>query len=157
MVLGTAQLGQEYGIHNLSGKPSEETAYQILDYAWCHGVRTLDTAGAYGDAENLIGKYQETTGHFFHIGTKLIADTADGMVKELEKAAAGCGAAGYGYAISTALEPAKKRASCRSWRDGKQGAKSRISGYLSMSRKNWNILCKTYLTAWMPCRFPSIF
>lgn len=85
MVLGTAQLGQEYGIHNLSGKPSEETAYQILDYAWRHGVRTLDTAGAYGDAENLIGKYQETTGHFFHIGTKLIADTADGMVKELEK------------------------------------------------------------------------
>ena len=79
MILGTAQLGQEYGIHNSTGKPSQETAYQILDYAWNHGIHILDTAGAYGDAEDLIGKYQEVTGHVFHICTKLSADAAAGL------------------------------------------------------------------------------
>jgi aryl-alcohol dehydrogenase-like predicted oxidoreductase len=78
MILGTAQLGQEYGIHNSTGKPSQETAYQILDYAWKQGIHILDTAGAYGDAEDLIGNYQEATGHTFHICTKLSADVAAG-------------------------------------------------------------------------------
>lgn len=79
MILGTAQLGQEYGIHNSTGKPSQETAYQILDYAWNHGIHILDTAGAYGVAEDLIGKYQEVTGHVFHICTKLSVDVAAGL------------------------------------------------------------------------------
>ncbi len=74
MILGTAQLGQEYGIHNTTGKPEEEQVYQILDYALRHGVGLLDTAEAYGDAEALIGKYQEAAGNPFRICTKLLFD-----------------------------------------------------------------------------------
>ena len=64
-IMGTAQLGVNYGINNHAGKPDTQTALNMLDYAWNLGVRTLDTASAYGDAELLIGRYQKTTGNFF--------------------------------------------------------------------------------------------
>lgn len=58
--LGTVQLGLNYGINNADGKPSQETANAILDCAMAKGINTLDTAGAYGDSEVVIGNWLKT-------------------------------------------------------------------------------------------------
>ena len=58
--LGTVQLGLSYGINNADGKPSQETANEILDAALAGGINTLDTAGAYGDSEIVIGNWLKT-------------------------------------------------------------------------------------------------
>ena len=56
MVLGTAQFGMDYGIANLSGKPTKEVIFSILDLAWEKGVRRFDTAPGYG-SETLLGEF----------------------------------------------------------------------------------------------------
>lgn len=53
--LGTVQLGMTYGLGKDREKPSEETAFSMLDEAMDNGVNNLDTANDYGDAEALIG------------------------------------------------------------------------------------------------------
>lgn len=58
--LGTVQLGLNYGINNRDGKPSQEAANSILDCAIAKGINTLDTAGAYGDSEVVIGSWLKT-------------------------------------------------------------------------------------------------
>lgn len=57
LTLGTAQLGQKYGIANTSGKPSERTSFEILSTAFDNGINCIDTAPVYGDSEEIIGKY----------------------------------------------------------------------------------------------------
>lgn len=57
LVLGTVQLGLDYGINNKRGKPSRKDALGILDYAFEHGIRIFDTAYAYGDAEDILGEF----------------------------------------------------------------------------------------------------
>lgn len=57
MILGTVQLGIDYGINNELGKPSAKDTYEILDYAFKNGVKYLDTASAYGNSEEIIGRY----------------------------------------------------------------------------------------------------
>jgi aryl-alcohol dehydrogenase-like predicted oxidoreductase len=54
--LGTAQLGLPYGVSNRDGQPSEAEAAAILRCALAGGVRTIDTAPAYGEAEALLGR-----------------------------------------------------------------------------------------------------
>lgn len=54
--LGTAQLGLPYGVSNRDGQPSEAEAAAILECALENGVRTIDTAPAYGEAEALLGR-----------------------------------------------------------------------------------------------------
>jgi spore coat polysaccharide biosynthesis protein SpsF len=56
LVLGTAQLGMEYGIANKVGKPRFETSREIVRMAIVNGVSYLDTAHAYGDSERTIGQ-----------------------------------------------------------------------------------------------------
>lgn len=55
-VLGTVQLGLAYGAANRTGKPSRETALALLRRAAECGIATLDTARAYGDAEERVGE-----------------------------------------------------------------------------------------------------
>ncbi|SHJ66926.1 aldo/keto reductase [Paramaledivibacter caminithermalis] len=71
LVLGTVQLGLDYGINNKKGKPSLEEAYSILDMAYQNDISILDTAAAYGDSEEIIGKYMKDTNRRFKIATKL--------------------------------------------------------------------------------------
>ncbi|WP_328989182.1 aldo/keto reductase [Kribbella sp. NBC_01245] len=54
-LLGTVQLGLEYGAANTKGLPTDTEAYQILNTAAEVGVSHLDTARAYGDSEKRIG------------------------------------------------------------------------------------------------------
>ena len=56
VVLGTVQLGMDYGIANHQGKPDEETAKAIVATAWEGGVRHFDTAQAYGESEAVLGR-----------------------------------------------------------------------------------------------------
>lgn len=72
LILGTAQLGLNYGINNIIGKPAFEEANQILELAFEKGIRTLDTAGAYGDSHRVIGNYHnKNSKNKFKIITKL--------------------------------------------------------------------------------------
>ena len=57
MTLGTVQLGMNYGIANQDGKPSEEKSFSILAAALEGGITSLDTARAYGDSEQVIGRF----------------------------------------------------------------------------------------------------
>ncbi len=57
LALGTAQLGQSYGIANRIGQPDERTADAVLELAWRLGVRYFDTAQAYGESEAIIGRF----------------------------------------------------------------------------------------------------
>ncbi len=69
LILGTAQLVQRYGI--MAGEPRPEAATgALLATAEQLGVRTLDTAPAYGDAESVIGRSRTP----FMIHTKLPRD-----------------------------------------------------------------------------------
>ena len=55
LVLGTAQLGMAYGISNLVGKPSFDTARDIVAEAYDCGIREFDTAQVYGNSEQVLG------------------------------------------------------------------------------------------------------
>jgi len=55
LVLGTAQLGMDYGISNKTGKPDIYTAKDIVSIAWEGGIRHFDTAQAYGESEKILG------------------------------------------------------------------------------------------------------
>jgi len=72
LVLGTVQMGIAYGIHNKTGKIDPADAIRILEYAYEHGVRTLDTAESYGTAHQVIGQYHKLHPNAqFNIITKL--------------------------------------------------------------------------------------
>jgi aryl-alcohol dehydrogenase-like predicted oxidoreductase len=72
LVLGTVQMGIEYGIYNKTGKIETSDAIRILEYAYENGVRTLDTAEVYGTAHQVIGEYHKLhPNNKFNIITKL--------------------------------------------------------------------------------------
>ena len=56
LVLGTAQLGLDYGVTNENGRPNDAESTAIVQAAIGGGIRCLDTARAYGDSEAVIGR-----------------------------------------------------------------------------------------------------
>src|SRR6185312_10018003 len=56
LVLGSVQLGLDYGAANRTGKPSHEAALRLVRRAAESGVKTFDTARAYGDSEERLGE-----------------------------------------------------------------------------------------------------
>lgn len=62
LLLGTAQLGMPYGLGAARAGIDEPAAHAILDAAWARGVRGLDTARAYGEAEARIGRWRRRRG-----------------------------------------------------------------------------------------------
>ncbi|MBL91637.1 MAG: hypothetical protein CMH56_07460 [Myxococcales bacterium] len=56
LVLGTVQLGMDYGVSNLGGQPSRQAAFELLTAAWEAGIRYFDTAPVYG-SESLLGNF----------------------------------------------------------------------------------------------------
>lgn len=72
IILGTVQMGLDYGINNSYGKISIEESHQILLKAFLSGINTLDTAEAYGVAHQVIGKFHENNPHYkFQVITKV--------------------------------------------------------------------------------------
>lgn len=85
MTLGTVQLGMNYGIANQDGKPSEEKSFSILQSALEGGITSLDTARAYGDSEQVIGRFlKQWQGAVPAIVTK-VRKLEGSTPKELEK------------------------------------------------------------------------
>lgn len=86
LILGTVQLGMDYGINNIQGKPSMKKAFDILSTAYKNGIRILDTAQVYGDSERVIGSFIRNTGKKFKIATKLpkLDETQD-MEKQVQE------------------------------------------------------------------------
>ena len=57
LTFGTAQLGLDYGIANITGKPDFQLAIKMLNYAWENGINSFDTAPSYGNSEEIIGSF----------------------------------------------------------------------------------------------------
>ena len=72
LCLGTAQFGLAYGITNAAGQVSEQAVAQLLDQAGNAGIRWLDTAQAYGNAEEVLGRHLPKS-HQFQLISKLPA------------------------------------------------------------------------------------
>lgn len=60
LVLGSVQWGMPYGIANQGGPPDDPELARMLSRAKEAGVRTIDTARAYGESELRIGKLLPT-------------------------------------------------------------------------------------------------
>ena len=72
IILGTVQMGLEYGINNNLGRISFEESHHILLKAFLSGIKTLDTAEAYGNAHKVIGEFHRNNPNFkFQIVTKV--------------------------------------------------------------------------------------
>jgi len=70
LILGTVQLGLDYGINNSTGKPNSKEAFGILKEANIQGIKYLDTAEAYGNSEEIIGLFHKASPKHFNILTK---------------------------------------------------------------------------------------
>ena len=56
LCLGTVQFGMDYGICNQK-MPSLEDSIKMLDFATQNGINNIDTAYAYGCAEDVVGEF----------------------------------------------------------------------------------------------------
>lgn len=76
LVLGTFQLGVDYGIANKLGKPDFRGALDIVSAAWEGGIRQFDTAQIYGNSESVLGEVLSSLGvsHEAKVITKLHPD-----------------------------------------------------------------------------------
>ena len=105
LCLGTAQFGMPYGIANKTGKPSGSKVFEILEYAYKVGIRTIDTASEYGDSESMIGEYVSTHKADFKVIAKMPAAKNDFAIEEDFKA--GLKKLGqpriYGYLVRSAV------------------------------------------------------
>lgn len=71
LVVGTAEMGQNYGLYTLR-KPSREESISILSYALEKGINVFDTSPTYGDSEEIIGEFlRKVEKKDVYISTKL--------------------------------------------------------------------------------------
>jgi aryl-alcohol dehydrogenase-like predicted oxidoreductase len=80
--LGTVQFGQAYGVSNMRGQVPVAEAAAILSRATAGGVRVLDTAANYGEAEKVLAAPDTAP---FRIVTKTIA-LANGLEAVIARA-----------------------------------------------------------------------
>lgn len=82
--LGTVQFGMDYGI-NEQKKPSLEESIKLLDYATQNGITFLDTAFAYGVAEDVVGSFLQKgtiAREKLNISSKLVPNVLDEIHEE---------------------------------------------------------------------------
>ena len=79
LCLGTVQFGLSYGITNSGGQVSEIEVARILRMAEQSDVCWLDTAQAYGSAEEVLGR-QLPQGHQLRLISKLPAQPSPGLL-----------------------------------------------------------------------------
>lgn len=83
IILGTVQMGLDYGINNSLGRISLDDSCMIFSKAFELGINTIDTAEAYGNAHQVIGKF-----HFlnpkikFKVITKIPHDIIIGEIEQ---------------------------------------------------------------------------
>jgi aryl-alcohol dehydrogenase-like predicted oxidoreductase len=86
IILGTVQMGLDYGINNPVGKISFQNSCGILLKAFELGIDTLDTAEAYGNAHQVIGDFHKLNPNsIFNVITKIphtnIIENIEGIVR----------------------------------------------------------------------------
>lgn len=64
LMLGTVQFGLDYGISNKTGQTATDHVSRILEKALDEGVTFLDTAKAYGNCEEVLGKNKRIISNF---------------------------------------------------------------------------------------------
>ncbi len=84
ITLGTVQLGMNYGINNVDGKPSEELAGQVLSTAIAGGITSFDTSSDYGTSEKVVGDFFRTQKEMPIIVTKFGVGSFDNPLSEKE-------------------------------------------------------------------------
>jgi aryl-alcohol dehydrogenase-like predicted oxidoreductase len=74
--LGTVQFGLEYGINNTKGQTTKDEVSKILKRCEKVGIAFIDTAAAYGSAEDVLGEViqSEALSNSFYITTKYRGD-----------------------------------------------------------------------------------
>ncbi|CAM4086176.1 aldo/keto reductase [Flavobacterium sinopsychrotolerans] len=83
LILGTVQMGLDYGINNSSGKISLEDSCLILSKAFELDIDTLDTAEAYGNAHQVIGNFHLFNPEIkFKVITKVPHDIVAGEIEQ---------------------------------------------------------------------------
>lgn len=83
LILGTVQMGLNYGINNSLGKVTFENSCDILLKAFELGIDELDTAEAYGNAHQVIGDFHRLNPNIkFKVVTKI---PHDGDVDKIEQ------------------------------------------------------------------------
>lgn len=84
LCLGTVQFGMKYGL-NQKKQPPFDYSIKCLDYATQNGVSTIDTAAAYGNAEQIVGCFlsKETISRDkLFISTKMLPNSLDDIQPE---------------------------------------------------------------------------
>ncbi|SDB54134.1 Predicted oxidoreductase [Pseudobutyrivibrio sp. YE44] len=84
LCLGTVQFGMDYGVFN---QPKKDVDYCVdcLDYATQNGINAIDTATAYGIAEEVVGKFirkNTINRNKLFISSKLLPNILDDYEKE---------------------------------------------------------------------------
>ena len=88
IVIGTVQFGKKYGINNRSGIPKFEEISRILNLCLKNNIKILDSAEAYGDAHNVIGKFHKKSDYKFEIITKFDPNNSElphNLIKRIKK------------------------------------------------------------------------
>ena len=85
LILGTAQFGLDYGIHNQTGKLPSKEIFKVLDYAYANGIETLDTAEVYGNAIEIISSYHESCKNRFKILNKFKYQSGISLINTIKR------------------------------------------------------------------------
>ena len=82
LCIGTVQFGMDYGVQG-GTRPAARDAVRMLDYATQNGVDAIDTAAAYGTAEEVVGEFlsrktlpRETLQLISKFGTNIFEDAS---------------------------------------------------------------------------------
>ena len=72
LILGTAQMGLDYGINNPEGKIRQNESLSILKFAYQNGIKNIDCAESYGKVHEIIGDFHKKNSNYrFHVQTKM--------------------------------------------------------------------------------------
>lgn len=84
IALGTAQFGMAYGVSNTRGQVPPGEMRAILERAQDRGITLLDTAAAYGNAEEMLGSILPAAGRY-RVVTKTLS-LSRGLASVVERA-----------------------------------------------------------------------
>ena len=90
LILGTVQFGLNYGINNTIGKMSEDKVFELLENAYDLGIKTLDTAEAYGNAHSVISNFHKQSKKRFNIISKYSSSNFDYPIDLVERIQVHC-------------------------------------------------------------------
>jgi len=90
LILGTVQFGLNYGVNNSIGKMSEDQVFELLENAYDLGIKTLDTAEAYGNAHSVISNFHKQSKKRFNIISKYSSSNFDYPIDLVERIQVHC-------------------------------------------------------------------